>query len=276
VDEYGPVEAVRRLLVGAAPGEVAAGIRPGVGPAVAAADLDDAERLGGRLVGPEDDQWPAAPLRVMAAAAAAGDSVLVPPLALWVRGPARLDQAVAGSIAIVGTRHASSYGCQVAADLAYGLVAAGWVVVAGGGYGIDGAAHRAALRIDAGTTVAVLPGGFGPPYPAGHAVLFDRITVAGLLISPWPPSARPTRVGHLSRARLIAALTAATVVVEATLTTAALQTAAYAHALGRPVLAVPGPVTSALSAGTHQLLRDHRADLVTATADIVTAVRRIP
>lgn len=140
-------------------------------------------------------------------------------------------------------------------------------------YGIDGAAHRAALALD-GITVAVLAGGVDVPYPAGHSALLHRISGAGLIISEYPPGVRPARHRFLTRNRLVAALSRATVVVEAGLRSGAANTAAWARAMGRVVAAVPGPVTSAASAGCHQLLRQN-AELVTRADEIVEIVGRM-
>ena len=175
--------------------------------------------------------------------------------------------------AVVGTRAATAYGEQVAADLAAGLVEHDVAVVSGGAYGIDGAAHRAALACD-GITVAVLAGGIDIPYPAGHSALLHRIARHGLVFTEYPPGIRPARHRFLTRNRLVAAVAGAAVVVEAGLRSGAANTAAWARALGRVVAAVPGPVTSSASAGCHALLRDG-AELVTRADDIVELVGHV-
>jgi DNA processing protein len=192
---------------------------------------------------------------------------------LWALGPARLDDAAQRAAALVGTRAASAYGEHVAADLASGLVERDVAVVSGGAYGIDGAAHRAALACD-GITVAVLAGGLDIPYPAGHSALLHRVAQHGLLFTEYPPGVRPARHRFLTRNRLVAAVAGAAVVVEAGLRSGAANTAAWARALGRVVGAVPGPVTSSASAGCHLLLRNG-AELVTRADDIVEFVGRI-
>ena len=126
-------------------------------------------------------------------------------------------------------------------------------MVSGGAYGIDGVAHRATLSAE-GLTVAVLAGGIDVPYPAGHAALLRRISEQGAVVSEYPPGVRPARYRFLTRNRLVAALSGATVVVEAGLRSGAANTAAWATSMGRPVCAVPGPVTSSASAGCHVLL----------------------
>ena len=187
------------------------------------------------------------------------------PLALWLRGDAA---ALSGAgVAIVGARASSSYGEHVATELASELAGEGWTIVSGGAYGIDGTAHRAALRAG-GITVAVLAGGIDRAYPAGHAQLFDRIAASGALVSEVACGGAPTRWRFLERNRIIGALADATVVVEAGWRSGSLNTAGHAAALGRPLGAVPGPVTSAASAGCHRLLREYDARCVTSAADV--------
>jgi DNA processing protein len=191
-------------------------------------------------------------------------------MVLWALGPVRLDETAQRAAAVVGTRAASAYGEHVAADLAAGLAERDVAVVSGGAYGIDGAAHRAALAAD-GVTVAVLAGGIDILYPAGHSGLLHRIGGQGLLVTEYPPGVRPARHRFLTRNRLVAALAGAAVVVEAGLRSGAANTAAWARALGRVVGAVPGPVTSSASTGCHALLRDG-AEIVTRAEDIVELV----
>ncbi|BBZ48687.1 DNA-protecting protein DprA [Mycobacterium heidelbergense] len=237
----------------------------------AAADLELLARRGGRLITPGCDEWP-----LLAFAAFDGAEVRSrggPPLVLWALGPARLDEVAQRAAAVVGTRASTGYGEQVAADLAAGLVERDVAVVSGGAYGIDGAAHRAALDCD-GITVAVLAGGLDIPYPSGHSTLLHRIGRHGLLFTEYPPGVRPARHRFLTRNRLVAAAAGAAVVVEAGLRSGAASTAAWARALGRVVAAVPGPVTSSASAGCHALLRNG-AELVTRADDVVELVGRI-
>ena len=193
-------------------------------------------------------------------------------MVLWAVGPVRLDEVAMRSAAIVGTRAATAYGEHVAADLAAGLVERDVAIVSGGAYGIDGAAHRATLACE-GITVAVLAGGIDIPYPAGHSALLHRIGGTGLLVTEYPPGVRPARYRFLTRNRLVAALGGATVVVEAGLRSGAANTASWARLIGRVVCAVPGPVTSAASAGSHVLLRQG-ATLVSRAEQIVEIVGR--
>jgi DNA processing protein len=187
-------------------------------------------------------------------------------------GPGRLDEIAERAAAIVGTRASTTYGEHVAAELAAGLAERDVAVVSGGAYGIDGAAHRATLAAD-GLTVAVLAGGIDVPYPAGHASLLHRIGEDGLIVTEYPPGLRPQRHRFLTRNRLVAALSGATVVVEAGARSGAANTAAWARALGRGVCAVPGPVTSSASVGCHVLLRAD-ATLVTRADEVVELVGR--
>jgi DNA processing protein len=233
-----------------------------------AEDLATAAGLGVRLVTPEDHEWPAASLQAMEAATTRGASDLAPPLALWVRGSRRVDEATAQAVAIIGPRDATPYGVRVAADLAGQLAERGWTVVSGGAYGIDGAAHRGALAVD-GTTMAILANGLLSPYPAGHAKLFDRIAEAGLLVSEWPPDCAAQRHRFPIRNRLIAALSSGTIVVEAGARSGVFSTVRQSLELGRAVMAVPGPVTSAQSAGCHRLLQHEGVRLVTGVQDVV-------
>lgn len=273
VRREGPLEAAARIRCGAVSPELAKHTEARRDIDTSAADLELLARRGGRLIIPDDQEWP-----VLAFAALCG-SVAVkkpdghPPLVLWAQGPACLDEVAERSTAIVGTRAATAYGEIVAADLAAGLVERDVAVVSGGAYGIDGAAHRAALAAE-GTTVAVLAGGIDICYPAGHSALLHRIGGHGLLVTEYPPGVRPARYRFLTRNRLVAALGGATVVVEAGLRSGAANTAAWARLLGRPVAAVPGPVTSAGSAGCHALIRGG-AELVTRVDEVIELAGRL-
>lgn len=212
--------------------------------------------VGARLLIPGDDLWPRS----------LDDLGVHAPTVLWVRGEPELLSA-APRVAIVGARAASGYGEMLAGDFAGDLAAGGAVVVSGGAYGIDGAAHRAALGVD-GRTVAFLAGGVDRAYPQGHQQLLRRIVETGAVVSEVPCGTAPTKWRFLARNRLIAAVSDATVVVEAGWRSGSLNTAGHAAALGRPLGAVPGPVTSASSAGCHRLLREYDARCVTTAAEI--------
>jgi DNA processing protein len=235
------------------------------------AELALAAAHGIRLVTPEDEEWPHTAVASMAAAAALGMADVAPPHALWVRGATRLDEACERAVGMVGARAATPYGAWAGSDLAHGLAGRGWTVVSGSGHGIDSACHRGALAAG-GVTMVVAAGGLARPYPEGNAALFDRVADSGLLVSEWPPDAPPQRRRFLLRGRLIAGLSAGTVVVEAGACSSALVTARRARDYGRPVMAVPGPVGSALSVGTHDLIRDGRAALVASVEHVTELV----
>lgn len=271
VGEVGPVDAADRVRRAAVTAGLARRTAARRDLDCAAEDLEHLDRLGGRLVTADDDEWPAWAFTAFVGAADRPDCL--PPLALWVIGPARLDDLTERCAALVGTRAATAYGEQVTADLAAGLVEADVTVISGGAYGIDGAAHRSVLA-GGGTTAAVLAGGLDVPYPAGHSALLHRIARTGAVISEYPPGSRPFRHRFLYRNRLVAVGSGATVVVEAGLRSGAANTAAWARSLGRVVGAVPGPVTSAASVGAHVLLRAG-AEVITRSADIVELVGRM-
>jgi DNA processing protein len=226
-------------------------------------DLDAAERLGIRLVIPGDAEWPTQ-LDDLAHAVPVQERGGVP-LGLWVRGPLRLEQHC-DSVAIVGSRSATTYGEGVAAHLGSDLAQHGVTVVSGAAFGVDQAAHRGALR-GGGATIAVLACGVDRVYPLAHKALLDHLAEHGAVVSELPPGSAPTRSRFLARNRLIAALTRGTIVVEAAVRSGALNTANWADRLSRSLMAVPGPVTSAQSAGVHQLVRAGSAQLVTSGAD---------
>lgn len=197
------------------------------------------------------------------------DQLEAPPHCLWVRGDAREDLAALcrRSVAIVGARAATAYGLDRAMDLAAEVSARRFTVVSGAALGIDGAAHRGALAAGA-ATVAVLACGIDRVYPRSHEGLVREIAATGAVVTELPPGSAPYRQRFLLRNRLIAAMTSGTVVIEAALRSGSLATAAAALALGRPVGALPGPVTSMSSAGTHQAIRDGLATLITDGADV--------
>lgn len=230
--------------------------------------LAEAAAQGLRFVVPGDEEWPSQ-LDDLALAAPLQNRGGVP-VGLWVRGPVHLDQLV-GSVAVVGSRSATTYGADVAADIAADVAAAGRCVVSGAAYGIDQAGHRGALA-GGGTTVAVLACGADRVYPASHRQLIEHIAAHGAVVSEAIPGWAPTQIRFLARNRLIAALTTGTVVVEAAVRSGALNTANWATRLNRPVMGVPGPVTSAPSQGVHQLIRSQAATLVTSGAEVLEEV----
>ncbi|MBA8823265.1 DNA processing protein [Saccharopolyspora lacisalsi] len=233
--------------------------------------LEAAREDGVRLVVPEQHEWPRQRFSCFAEATAVGLAEVAEPIALWVRGAASVGVTVDTSVAVVGARAASGYGEALAAEFGYGLASAGHTVVSGAAYGIDGAAHRGAVTAGK-PTVALLACGVDVDYPAGHGRLLRSITEQGLVISEYPPGTPPRKHRFLVRNRLIAALGAGVVVVEAGARSGAGNTAGTAEALGRPVMAVPGPVTSSSSVGCHAMVRSGKAILVTRTDDIIEVV----
>ncbi|MFF9456610.1 DNA-processing protein DprA [Streptomyces flaveolus] len=265
VQERGVTEVVRRLREGgrALPGVSGkrwAGLCARAARADPRGDLAVARAAGVRFVAPGDAEWP----RQL------DDLGDARPLGLWVRGRPSLRMWALRSVAVVGARACTEYGAHMAATLAAGLAERGWVVVSGGAYGVDGAAHRGALGAG-GATAAVLACGVDRPYPPGHTGLITRIAEQGLVVGELPPGDHPTPSRFVLRNRVIAALTRGTVVVEAALRSGSLVTARAAQRLGRHTMGVPGPATSGLSAGVHELLRGD-AVLVTDAAEVVELV----
>lgn len=223
--------------------------------------LQQAARMQARLLLATDDLWPN------------GINALErhAPLALWWRGVPGALAALPNSIALVGARAATGYGEHIAMEASAGLVDRGFAVVSGAAYGIDGMAHRAALASE-GITVAFLAGGVDRFYPSGHDSLLTRIVASGAVVSELPCGAAPTKWRFLQRNRLIAAASAATVVLEAGWRSGSLNTAGHASALGRPLGAVPGPITSPTSAGCHRLIREFAAVCVTNPTEMAELV----
>ncbi|MFE7194089.1 DNA-processing protein DprA [Kitasatospora sp. NPDC057541] len=228
------------------------------------ADLERVRAAGGRFIIPGDTEWPSQ----------LDDLGETRPTGLWVVGTGSLRLLALRSVSVVGARACTAYGAHVAGDLAAQLAERGWVVVSGGAYGIDSAAHRGALAVG-GPTVGVLACGVDVAYPRGNTGLIRRIAEQGLLLSELPPGEHPTRFRFVLRNRVIAALTRGTVVVEAALRSGALSTARRARDLNRHTMAVPGPVTSELSAGVHALIRSGAATVVTDAAEVVELIGAI-
>jgi len=213
--------------------------------------------LGGQLVTPSSSLWPNQ----------LDDLGNGAPAALWVLGDLNTLAKLEHSVSVVGSRIVSEYGKAVTRDIVKSLVQDGKAIVSGGAIGIDAAAHERALELH-GTTVAVMAGGIDRLYPAQNKELFRRIRSTGLLVSEVAPGVSPTKWRFLQRNRLIAALSQATVVIEAGFRSGTINTAGHANELGRPVGAVPGPINSVRSAGCHQLIKEGRAQLISIPADL--------
>lgn len=258
VAEHGAVAVAKELLRGGLR------IQPKAGHASARELLDGLEvrrqACGARVIVPEDAEWPSQL-----------DDLTAPPLALWVAGAANLRLCGLRSLSIVGARAATTYGQRVASDVAAEMAERGWAIISGGAYGIDAAAHRGALAAG-GVTIAFLAGGVDQPYPRSHDPLFRMIRERGAVVSESPPGEPPRKHRFLERNRLIAALGRGTVVVEAAQRSGARTTATRARDIGRLVMAVPGPVTSAVSAGSNALIKSGDAELVSGFRDVLHEV----
>jgi DNA processing protein len=269
IQAHGAVRTLDAIKTGSFPAAACAGTdcaETAAGPAAHAADrhtkrrwqarlpdVPSADEIAGfrrsgiRLICPGDPEWPTR----------LDDLGAAKPYALWLRGSADLRFSCVRSLAIVGSRAATAYGSYVAAEFAASVASRGWAVISGGAYGVDAAAHRGALAAD-GVTVAVLACGVDVPYPAGHVELLNAIATQGAVVSEWPPGRTATRLRFLVRNRVIAALAAGILVVEAGQRSGALNSARHARDLSRPLMAVPGPITSDLSAGCHTVIADCR------------------
>jgi DNA processing protein len=219
-------------------------------------DLEIGAKFAARIVCPGDPEWPQGL-----------DDLPAPPYCLWVRGPVDVASSCQRSAAVVGARSATAYGEMVATEMAAGLGERRFTIISGAAFGIDAAAHRGALATGA-TTIAVLAGGVERPYPSSHAALIARIVEVGAVISEVAPGSAPTKTRFLQRNRMIATMSRGTVVVEAGLRSGSLNTARTAAEHGRVVAAVPGPVTSMMSAGCHEAIRSGMAQSA--------GVRRMP
>ena len=213
---------------------------------------------GGVFITPEDLSWPT---RV--------NQLAIPPLGLIVKGDISILNNP--SLAIVGTRNPTPYGVRLAGDFAAGFVDREWDIISGGAYGIDTAAHRGALVAE-GRTIAVIASGIDVQYPAGNARLFDEICENGAIISEVMPGVTAMPHRFLIRNRLIAALSLSTLVVEAAFRSGSLRTARDAAELMRPVMAIPGPISSPSSEGCHRLIGERAAELVTSVADAMELI----
>lgn len=224
--------------------------------------LDQAFAAGITPIIPGDEEWPAQLTDIENADPLAPSQ----PLMLWARGDVSLLSTQ--SAAITGARASTAYGEHITTEIAAELAGQEFAVLAGASYGVDGAAHRAALTAG-GKTVAVLASGVDRAYPAGLRELIERIADYGCVVSEMLPGTAPTRWRFNMRGRIIAALASAVVIPEAGVRSGALSVAQLAHGMALPVGAVPRPVTSAASAGCHRLLQQGTARLVTGGADVL-------
>jgi DNA processing protein len=220
--------------------------------------LSEIDKHYARLITPSDDDWPEQ-LNDLAA----------PPIGLVLKG--NISALHQPSLAIVGTRNPTSYGARIAGDFAAGFADREWAIVSGGAYGIDSYAHKGAL-IAEGVTVAVVASGIDINYPAGNTRLFAEICESGAMVTEFMPGHRALPNRFLTRNRIIAALSRATLVVEAAFRSGSLRTARDAAEIFRPVMAIPGPINSPTSEGCHRLIGERAAEIVTSVADAVEFV----
>lgn len=255
---HGPVEAL--LVAASGVGQKVERFLPRLEVLDVERDLEVGAKFAARIVCPGDPEWPQGL-----------DDLVAPPYCLWVRGPIDVASSCQRSAAVVGARSATAYGEMVATEMAAGLGERRFTIISGAAFGIDAAAHRGALATGA-TTIAVLAGGVERPYPSSHAALIARIVEVGAVISEVAPGSAPTKTRFLQRNRMIAMMSRGTVVVEAGLRSGSLNTARTAAEHGRVVVAVPGPVTSMMSAGCHEEIRSGMALLVTDAAEAAEAI----
>ncbi len=268
IAQVGVVEAARAVRECELPQSLRGPTERRRGTYCAEKDLDTITRLGGRVVTPDDPEWPAWRMLGLSQLDPGRDADAAVPLVLWARGPLSLVASTEQALAVVGARCSSGYGERVTGELVSDLVARGWTIVSGAAFGIDGAAHRTALATG-GSTIAVLACGVDRPYPAQHDRLLTEIAETGLVISEYPPGATAHKHHFLARNRLVAALADAVLVVEAGLRSGARNTVKWARRLGRPALAVPGPVSSPSSVGCHRMIREGEALLVTRCEEVL-------
>ena len=252
---HGPLKVLESILSGSYPAEKTRAIITSIRAADVGQILYEIEKAGAKFLTPEHEHWPV------------GVNQLVnPPIGLVVKGDSTC--LITDSLAIVGSRKPTNYGANVASEFARGFSDLGWTIISGGAYGIDSYAHRATLQAN-GITIAVLATGIEVAYPKSNQKLFNEMSAHGAFISELMPheSAMPSR--FLVRNRLIASIAKATLVVEAAYKSGSLRTAHDAAELLRPVMAIPGPINSAMSQGCHRLISERAAELITSVADAV-------
>jgi DNA processing protein len=261
ISKFGAIEVRDRLVAGEY--SAASKIRERLIQSSGEKVLAEIAKAGAFILTPEDVDWPIS-LNDLAA----------PPIALLIKGQREYLPDLVNSISIVGTRNPTQYGVRIAGDFGVGVADHEWAVVSGGAIGIDAAAHKGCL-VGEGVTVAVLGGGFNRNYPAVHEKLFAEISESGLLISEVMPDVPAIPHRFLTRNRLIAALSKATVVVEAAFRSGSLRTARDAAEIFRPDLAVPGPINSPTSEGCHRLIAERVAELVSSISEVMELVKPI-
>jgi DNA processing protein len=255
ISQHGPLHVLESILAGDYPAKKVKAIMTSIRSAEVGQILYEIEKAGAQFLTPEHEHWPQGV-----------NQLINPPIGLIVAGDST--SLITTSLAIVGSRKPTNYGAQVASEFARAFSDLGWTIISGGAYGIDSYAHRATLQAN-GSSIAVLATGIEVAYPKSNQKLFDQMRVKGALISELMPyeNAMPSR--FLVRNRLIAAIAKATLVVEAAFQSGSLRTARDAAELLRPVMAIPGPINSAMSQGCHRLISERAAELITSVADAV-------
>ena len=261
ISKLGAIEVRDRLVAGGYP--AAPKISDRISMTTGEEVFSEITKSGAFILTPEDIDWPSSLFDLAA-----------PPIALLIKGQREYLPNLINSISIVGTRNPTQYGLRVAGDFGVGVADHEWAVISGGAIGIDAAAHRGCL-VGEGITVAVLGGGFNKNYPAVHEKLFAEISESGLLISEVMPDVPAIPHRFLTRNRLIATLSKATVVIEAAFRSGSLRTARDAAEIFRPVMAVPGPINSPTSEGCHRLIAERVAELVSSISEVMELVKPI-
>ena len=257
VAEFGAADAVKRWEGGHGADAMCTSIDRVLNSALIEQAVKSLNSVRGRFITPADEEWPDS----------LDDLDTAAPVGLWCTGAGSLSEIANRSLAVVGARSATAYGQRIAHEIGVQAAKENVGVISGAAYGIDAAAHRGSL-VGQGNTVAVLACGVDVAYPVSHRELLSSITDSGVVVSEAPPGAKPHKHRFLIRNRLIAALSQSTVVVEAALRSGSLSTSNWAHVLNRQIWGIPGPITSATSAGVHAAIRDNMMKIASSTDDI--------
>jgi DNA processing protein len=257
VAEYGAADAVERWERGHGADAMCKSINRVLNSPLIEQAVKSLNSVRGRFITPADEEWPDS----------LDDLDTAVPVGLWCTGAGSLSEIANRSLAVVGARSATAYGQRIAYELGMQGAKENVGIISGAAYGIDAAAHRGSLA-GLGKTVAVLACGVDVAYPASHRGLLSTITDSGVVVSEAPPGSKPHKHRFLIRNRLIAALSQSTVVVEAALRSGSLSTSNWAHVLNRQIWGIPGPITSATSAGVHAAIRDNMMKIACSTDDI--------
>lgn len=255
ISQFGPLKTLESILSGEYPAEKTKAIITSIRSAEVGQILFEIEKAGAKFLTPEHEHWPQGV-----------NQLINPPIGLIVTGDS--SSLITPALAIIGSRKPTTYGAHVASDFARAFSDLGWTIISGGAYGVDSFAHRATLQAN-GRSIAVLATGIEVAYPKSNQKLFDEMKVNGALISELMPHENAVPSRFLVRNRLIASIAKATLVVEAAFQSGSLRTARNAAELLRPVMAIPGPINSAMSQGCHRLISERAAELITSVADAV-------